>query len=253
MMPNGWLLLNHHFTLLISLVDYKASMQPTYVQRLRLTFSKIGPTRFIGHLDLARTMERVLNRAKIPVTYTQGFNRRPRMQMASALPLGFTSDCEMIDILLDEQVDPEVNKAQLMAKMAPGIILHTVAEVPLEASLLQNCTVAAVYQVTLLDPIDTTELQQKIDALMAADSHMRQRARGRKRKPYDLRPLIEELRLLETTLSADSQPADTPTIQMRLLLQEGKTGRPDEVLHSLDLDPADARIHRTQIILADDS
>jgi hypothetical protein len=38
---------------------------------------------------------------------------------------------------------------------------------------------------------------------------------------------------------------------MRLLLQEGKTGRPDEVLYALTLDPADARIHRTQLILAD--
>lgn len=218
-------------------------MQPTYVQRLRLTFSKIGPTRFIGHLDLARTMERVLNRAKIPVTYTQGFNRRPRMQMASALPLGFTSDCEMIDILLDEQVEPAEIKERLMTKMAPGIILHAVEEVPLDAPLLQNCTVSAVYTVTPLDPIDTPAVQQAIADLLASTSHMRQRERGNKRKPYDLRPLIEELTLDET--------ADPPTFHMRLTLQEGKTGRPDEVLHSLGLDPADTRIHRTQIILAD--
>ena len=217
-------------------------MQPTYVQRLRLTFSKIGPTRFIGHLDLARTMERVLNRAKIPVTYTQGFNRRPRMQMASALPLGFTSDCEMIDILLDERVEPETVKAQLMAKMAPGIVLHTVEEVPIAAPALQISTVTAVYTVTPLDPLDTTALQQAIDELLASESHMRTRARGKRRKPYDLRPLIEELRLIAT---------DTPTLHMRLSLREGKTGRPDEVLYALGLDPADTRIHRTQIILAD--
>jgi radical SAM-linked protein len=218
-------------------------MQATYVQRLRLTFSKIGPTRFIGHLDLARTLERVLNRAKIPVTYSQGFNRRPRMQMASALPLGFTSDCEMVDILLDEAMEPDDTKAQLMAKMAPGILLHSVEEVPLDAPLLQNSTLSAVYQVTMLDPVDTADLQDKIAALMASETHMRQRARGNKRKTYDLRPLIEELTLVET--------AESPTLHMRLSLQEGKTGRPDEVLYSLDLDPADARIHRTQIILAD--
>jgi radical SAM-linked protein len=220
-------------------------MQPTYVQRLRLTFSKVGPTRFIGHLDLARTWERILNRAKLPITYTQGFNRRPRMQMAAALPLGFTSECEMVDILLDERVNPTVSKGQLMAKMAPGILLHRVEEVPLDAPLLQNCTIAAVYQVTLLDPADPAALQQAIDDLMASDSHIRQRARGHKRKPYDLRPLIEELNLLEA--------AESPSLHMRLLLQEGKTGRPDEVLYALNLDPTGARIHRTHIILADSS
>jgi hypothetical protein len=88
-------------------------------------------------------------------------------------------------------------------------------------------------------------LQQAIDELMAADSHLRQRARGEKRKPYDLRPLIEELNLLET--------AEPTALQMRLSLMEGKTGRPDEVLYALKLDPADARIHRTQIILAEGS
>ena len=54
------------------------SQPPRPAQRLRLTFSKDGPARFISHLDLARALERALNRAALPVAYTQGFNRRPR-------------------------------------------------------------------------------------------------------------------------------------------------------------------------------
>jgi radical SAM-linked protein len=75
-------------------------MKANYVQRLRLVFAKDGPARFIGHLDLARTLERMLNRAQIPLAYTQGYNPRPRMQLATALPLGFTSECEIADIWL---------------------------------------------------------------------------------------------------------------------------------------------------------
>jgi uncharacterized protein (DUF2344 family) len=47
-------------------------MQANYVQRLRITFAKFGPTRFIGHLDLATALERSLNRAQVPLAYTQG-------------------------------------------------------------------------------------------------------------------------------------------------------------------------------------
>ena len=83
-------------------------MQANYVQRLRLEFAKTGPTRFIGHLDLAKALERSLNRAQIPLAYTQGYNPRPRMQLAAALPLGFTSECELADVWLLEAVDPEV-------------------------------------------------------------------------------------------------------------------------------------------------
>ena len=93
-------------------------MEANYVQRLRMTFSKGGAARYTSHLDLARALERALNRAQIPVAYTQGFNRRPRMQMATALPLGYTSEYELADILLLEAMEPEAARVQLMARMA---------------------------------------------------------------------------------------------------------------------------------------
>ncbi len=215
-------------------------MQPTYVQRLRLTFSKIGATRYIGHLDLARTWERILNRAKLPVTYTQGFNRRPRMQMATALPLGFTSDCEMIEILMDERMTLADVGTQLNSKMAPGIVLHRVEEIEIKAPLLQNSTVACIYSVTLLDEMDETVLQQRIDGLLGAESLMRERARGKKRKTYDLRPLIHTITLTSNPTSLTMKLSQIPN---------QASGRPDEVLHALEIDPADARVHRTAIIL----
>lgn len=218
-------------------------MQANYTQRLRLTFSKTGPTRFIGHLDLALTLERALNRARIPVAYTQGFNQRPRMQMAAALPLGFTSECELADIWLMETMEPEQARQQLMARMASGITIHQVEDVDLKAPALQTLTRESVYVVTLLDAVDTAVLQQKITALLAAETLVRERDHGKKQKAYDLHPLIYGLRLLP-----DSGPV---TLEMRLAMEENKNGRPDELLLELELDPLAARIHRTAIVLAD--
>jgi radical SAM-linked protein len=215
-------------------------MQANYVQRLRLTFSKIGPTRFISHLDLARALERALNRAKIPVAYTQGFNRRPRMQFATALPLGFTSECELADILLREKMDPAVAQAQMMTRMAPGIIIHHVKEVPISGPALQSITEETTYEAALPPTVTPNELQQKIDALLDAPSIMRER-RG---KPYDLRPLVYDLRLEGTA-------ADNLRLVMRLALAPGRTGRPDEVLSELGFDPLSMRIHRVALVLAD--
>jgi radical SAM-linked protein len=67
------------------------SDRPAPVQRLRITFAKQGALKFIGHLDLAKTWERILRRAQLALAYTQGFNAHPRLQLASPLPLGFTS------------------------------------------------------------------------------------------------------------------------------------------------------------------
>lgn len=217
-------------------------MQADYVQRLRMTFSKDGPARYIGHLDLARALERALNRAAIPVAYTHGFNRRPRMQMATALPLGYTSECELADILLLERMEPEMARQQLMRKMAPGIVVLVMKEVPTDAPSLQASTAEASYRVTPLDAVDLAILMARIETLLAAEQVLREREQKGKVKGYDLRPLI-------LALSAQPTLNGLVQIEMQLLLQPSLTGRPDEVLLALGLDPLAARIHRTGIVL----
>lgn len=216
-------------------------MQANYVQRLRFIFTKTGPTRYISHLDVARALERALNRAKIPLAYSQGYNKRPRMQLAAALPLGFTSECEIADIWLMETLEPEVAHEMMMSKMAPGIEILEVMEIPLSAPAAQTLTAESKYEVIILDPVDMTDLQSKIDAFMSAESVERER-RG---KVYDLRELVLDLTLEETEDRALH-------LDMHLYLLPGKTGRPDEVLDALGVDPLAARIHRTAIILADE-
>ncbi len=219
-------------------------MQANYVQRLRLIFSKDGPARYISHLDLARTLERALNRARIPVAYTQGFNRRPRMQMATALPLGYTSEYELADILLEEKMEPEQARQQLMAKMAPGIGILQVAEVPVSGPSLQAITQSSTYVAMPLDPVDFAGLQAQIEQMLTAEKLERVKERRGKKKVYDLRPLILDL-------SATQDENGQVSIHMNLCLEPSKTGRPDEVLDALGLDPLDMRIHRTGMVLAE--
>lgn len=217
-------------------------MQANYVQRLRLRFSKGGPTRFIGHLDLARALERALNRARIPVAYTQGYNPRPRMQFASALPLGFTSEEELADIWLEEKMDPTRARKQMMERMAPGIVVHEVWEVPLSAPAMQASTLETEYVVTLLDSVEPNVLQERVDELLAAETCIRER-RGKK---YDLRPLV-------LSLTVEDAEEEGLCLRTRLLLQPGKTGRPDELLAALAIDPLSVRAHRTAIVLEDEA
>ncbi|MCO5193397.1 MAG: TIGR03936 family radical SAM-associated protein [Anaerolineae bacterium] len=218
-----------------------------YVQRLRITFRKEGPTRYISHLDLARTWERALNRAQMPMAYTHGFNRRPRMQFAAALPLGVTSSAELVDILLVERMGLEQAQVQIMQRMAPGITVTHIAEIGLREPSLPASIVSATYRATLTHAqVDFESVQARVAAIMAADAFMVQkfvRKRGKsKAKTYDLRELIEAL---DTSLSAEN----IPIITMRLKQLPSATGRPDELLRALEIDPYDAWIHRTALEL----
>jgi radical SAM-linked protein len=218
-------------------------MQANYVQRIRLTFSKQGPARFIGHLDIARTLERSLNRAAIPVAYTQGFNRRPRLSIAAALPLGFTSVSELADIWLATEMLASDVKKQMTPAMAPGISVLKAHDVPLSAMSMQSELVSAWYAVHLLDAFAVEDIKDRINKIMAEESILRERSRKKgKDKIYDLRPLIIQLNLAEN----ETGP---PAIQMNLQQTAGKTGRPDEVLTVLGFDPLAARIERSKILL----
>lgn len=221
--------------------------QPTALQRMRLTFAKQGSTRYISHLDLARALERALNRAGLPVAYTQGFNRRPRLSLAAALPLGYTSEAEIADVWLAAPVTSAQFMAHLAPKMPPGITLISAYEVPQGMPSLQQQLAESVYEVRCLQPIDETLLRARVAEILSAESLIREkhRAKGNRPQSFDLRPLI-----IDMTLVSDGD--EGPRLQMRLVQTASKTGRPDDVLAALGLDPLDTHVHRVALRFAED-
>src|SRR5215813_5434575 len=73
-------------------------------QRLHITFGKFDALIYTSNLDIAKLWERVLRRARLPILYSEGFNPRPRIALASALPLGISSECELLDVSLRERI-----------------------------------------------------------------------------------------------------------------------------------------------------
>lgn len=74
---------------------------------VRLCFSKTGRAKYISHLDLTRTMTRVIRRAGIPLWYTEGFNRHPYITFAAPLSLGYEGLRESMDLRLEEELPME--------------------------------------------------------------------------------------------------------------------------------------------------
>ncbi len=74
---------------------------------LRVKFIKLGNMQYISHLDLVRTMTRVVIRSKLPLYYTEGFNPIPKLVFAAPLSIGTVSLLEFMDIRLTERVSPE--------------------------------------------------------------------------------------------------------------------------------------------------
>jgi radical SAM-linked protein len=207
--------------------------------RLRITFSKTDAMQYSSHLDLQRAWERTIRRAGLPLAYSQGFNQRPRLQLALALPLGLTSKCELLDAWFETEVDPLVVRTALDRAAPPGLKVLAVLAVDPKAPALQTQVRSAGYEVILLDLVP--DLRNRLEGLLSATELPRER-RG---KPYDLRPLIEALAELEP------DGAGRARLSMQLAAREGQTGRPEEVLLALGIPPEAARIRRTSLVMED--
>ena len=201
--------------------------------RIRITFSKLDALRYTGHLDLHRLWERAARRAELPLAYSQGFHPQPKINIAAALPLGFSSRCEVIDLRLEHDIPLEGLREKLQQTLPTGIQVAGIESVDERAPALQTQVASAEYQVTLTEAVDGSELKRMVVSVMESESIVRER-RG---KTYDLRPLIESL-----------ETASEGKIFMRLTAREGATGRPEEVLDMLGIAFEGTRIERTRLI-----
>lgn len=208
------------------------------IQRWRITFEKTEAMRFTSHLDLILTWERTFRRSGLPLSYSEGFNPRPVINLAAPLPLGFTSKGEIGDFWLSENVTETTFSESLERSLPPGLKIKEFSEIkPIHGGKLPSLVKEAVYQMRLIQ--DYPNLETSIKKIVNLDKLIR----TRKGKEYDLRPLIHELHLVKRVKNS------APVLETRLSLLPGATGRPDEVLLALNIPPLEALIIRMKILL----
>lgn len=216
-------------------------MRTAVAQRLRVVFGVEEPMSYASVLDMGRVWERLLRRARMPLAYSLGFNPQPRMQFASALPVGYTSNGEVVDLLLAERVEPVVFLEAVRAAAPKGLCSHEAIEVPERDPAPQSTMHTAHYYVTLRTSTTEPALRDALTALLASASVPRERIKKGKLAAYDLRPLI---------LSVEMESADDGGFALQMALRCGPNGagRPEEVIRSLGLPDAHWTIRRTRLL-----
>ncbi len=208
-------------------------------QRIRITFGKHDGLRFIGHLDLAKTWERVLRRASIPLEYTQGFNPRPRIQFAAALQVGVTSASEYLDAWLTARLDgrfPDDWIDRLNTVSPPGLRIYTIRDVPIKDPALPTQVSSSEFVITLRDDtVSADDLRARAAALLAQPTIERE---TQNKKRYDLRP-----RILGLSVDVDGD------LIALVSSNENANARADELIDALGLSLDQVSIHRRRLYL----
>lgn len=198
---------------------------------LRIRFTKQGKVRFTSHRDVARIWERALRRARVPVTYTEGYSPRPRLGFGLALPTGAESVGEYLDVRVDEdRPGPSVDElpALLDAGLPEGIAVPALVVLEPRMPSLQQAVTACTWSIRLPGTAPAA-LALAAERVLAEDEIVVTRERKGKQVTDDLRPSIRSLAVLGTP---DGGSREGSVLEAELATQ-GRGIRPGELFEVL--------------------
>jgi radical SAM family uncharacterized protein/radical SAM-linked protein len=220
----------------------RASVTPIR-SRVRIKWGRSARYRYISHLDNLRLMERLVRIANLPIAYSQGFNPTMKLSFGPPLSVGFTSEAEFVDMVLEQ---PFMNYMleQLQRALPQGLAIYESGTVLTKNASLSALLNRADYSLPLTCWTDPKALQAQIDTFLANPAYPLERPGKQGARTVDIRPAVFDLRLDEDRLT------------LCLGIGEGGYAKPTEVVEALRenlrMPPAALPFHRTALYRVDD-
>ena len=219
---------------------------------VRMKYSKTVAGRFLSHLDLLRTFERVFRRACLPLAFSEGFNPHPKISYGSALAVGVTSDGEYLDVEFTEELSLNDMMKRLLAVLPPGLQVLELQRLDTRVKSLTAVINMARYrvEVALRHAYTQDQIDEVIGRIMSEPELVISRDRKKDRIEIDIKKGIYALRGFVTDRK----------LLFEMELQTGSDGnvRPEEIVElikkfgNIDMEEY-LRIHRQGLYIRDNT
>ncbi|MEW5994101.1 MAG: TIGR03960 family B12-binding radical SAM protein [Candidatus Zixiibacteriota bacterium] len=211
--------------------------------RVRIRWGKTARYRYMSHLDNIRAIERALRRAQLPVAYSQGFHPSMKLSFGPPLPLGFTSEAELVDVTLESNLMPYMIES-LKRTMPEGMDILEARAVLSKTESLTAALNRVVYRLPIEELPAADDLMNRIHILLDTEHLTVTRTGKSETKQVDVRPAIYDVAVQGGSLV------------MTLGLGAGGYVRPEEVVQLLnpewDIKVLSHRFHRVQVFRQDE-
>ena len=215
--------------------------------RYRVRFAKTGLLRWTSHRDLATLWERLVRRAQLKLSMSEGFHPKPRIGFVSALALGINGENEVVELDLAERLSATELLGRLVQDDQPGLQIKSVQLLPEGSGKAK--LVHTEYVITTPDPdlgappLDRSAVHAAIESLLAQETVTVER----KKKPLTV-AVSEQI----LALSFHENHASGAAIELTLAASDGATLKPTDVLdliHCSDWVTHGSQINRTEVVL----
>lgn len=162
-----------------------------------IKFTKESEIKFIGHLDLLRTIQRMIKRSGLPVEYSSGFNPHMQTLLAQPLAVGVYSGGDYMDAFFKEEIEENLIIKSLNACAPDGIkILKVVKVAEREKTKLFKSMAAidaASYKIEI-KYTDISSLEEDIKKILESDKWTINKKTKTKEAEVDIKPMVHNIK-----------------------------------------------------------
>ncbi len=167
----------------------------------RIKFSRLGPVRYLGHLDMLRYFQKAVMRSGISAKYSEGFHPHQLMSFAYPLGVGMETVGDYFDLEITGTESGEEIKERMNLVMNEGMKVVDCAILPEGEAAAMAAVAAADYMLEYecaaeQDVAEAIEGFLKQEEILINDGEEEAEHKGKKKKkaPKDIRPGILEMR-----------------------------------------------------------
>ena len=190
--------------------------------KLRIKFSKQGPVKFVGHLDIMRYFQKAMRRADIDIKYSEGFSPHQVMSFAAPLGVGLTSNGEYMDIEVNSMIDCQTLMDQLNGTMAEGIKVTDCRILDDKAKNAMSLVAAADYTLTFREgkePEDVEAFFKGLLEFISQEQILTIKKTKKGEREVDLKASIYELSVTDGTIFMKVSAGSAENLKPELVME----------------------------------
>ncbi len=204
----------------------------------------MGRIRFASHRDIAKVWERALRIANVPMIYSEGFSPRPRIAYGLALPTGSESDCEYIDVQVDDSnglpFDLLEVSGLLTFHLPEGIEVNGASVMEGKPLSLQQTVTSSVWDLTV------NEDNVTVDLWLGRMNELKEIVIVRERKG---KQVIDDIKPFVFSLEKGTNKEDGKVVVTAELGTQPRSLRPSELLRSIEPCLSEYKLRRRKQIV----
>ena len=209
---------------------------------------------FISHLDLQRLLQRAFRRAKINLSYSEGFNPHPKMSYGNALALGVESQGEYVDIEIEDDIEVDEFLERINNQLPEGIKFIKGQEIDPKTPSLSSVIVYGeyIFNIDLDTPLSKEFVKSRVLNFVKSEEIIVTKTNKKGRKvEVDIRPLIKNFDLVslddkKVTFESTIATGSKANLNINILIPQ--------ILNMLDLeiDPREVSVLRRDLYAMED-